>query len=590
MKSKKQIKPVWPYFILIVISIFLLIRAFYGFCWTDEAFYVSTAERFLRGDRFISDEWYISQLPSIFIMPILAVYKGIFHTLDGIYLVLRLLYVLFQLMISMCAFYIFNLNKKNIWGNLCGAIAILLYCRANIITLSYYSIIFMSYLLTIILIYDYICRKQSYFKAFFIGISLSFTIIINPYLVVIYIIGVTVVIVSNILTKGRNPEIKKWCSLLLESFIGIAPCAFLFCTIIMSNHNNITDILNNITGMADPQYNIGKNFGYKLFEPFIDMAKRFKFTFIISILSCLYTIAALRKKHMLSGIEKDVLWVVNFVVFLINCYVIKNWSGGVLVALAIFGIQAFLLTDLKDWKIFIYIYCAGLLLAYFMNFSSDTRFCAMTIGFAVSACASCFFICNFITERKKRRNKTCNLMLWTGYATLAITLILTCLFRIINVYRDADLYKLNTRITDGPATGIYTTYEHWDQYYDVMETVKKYCNRDGTLFISAWCPWAYLCTDMMCGAYTTWSIRFGESEERLKQYYRIHPDRIPNMVLVLNDEIGNFNAIWDNEAPHLYPQKDNKRETSFLWEYMNKKEYEKISVDCGTLYIRMDKE
>ena len=67
-----MVKPVRKYSVYIcfaVCFIILLWRARMGFCWTDECFYVSTADRFYRGSIPLVDEWYRTQLSSLIMLP-----------------------------------------------------------------------------------------------------------------------------------------------------------------------------------------------------------------------------------------------------------------------------------------------------------------------------------------------------------------------------------------------------------------------------------------------------------------------------------------------------------------------------------------
>ena len=59
-----------------IIAAALLIRAFYGFCQSDESFYVSTAGRFAAGDLVFADEWHPTQLAALITMPVYKVYTN----------------------------------------------------------------------------------------------------------------------------------------------------------------------------------------------------------------------------------------------------------------------------------------------------------------------------------------------------------------------------------------------------------------------------------------------------------------------------------------------------------------------------------
>ena len=93
---------------------------------------------------------------------------------------------------------------------------------------------------------------------------------------------------------------------------------------------------------------------------------------------------------------------------------------------------------------------------------------------------------------------------------------------------------------------------------------------------------------MKCGAFTTWSLRMENNEDKLMKYYELYPERIPDIVIELNDDVGKIDIIRkfpDIDWLSTTPQADLKRNESFLWKYMEENGYEKILVKCGTVYI-----
>lgn len=67
----------------------------------------------------------------------------------------------------------------------------------------------------------------------------------------------------------------------------------------------------------------------------------------------------------------------------------------------------------------------------------------------------------------------------------------------------------------------------------------------------------------------------------------MYPERVPDVVIQLNDEIGKIdilNKFKDIEWLSTKPQADSKRDSSFLWKYLEKNNYERIPVKCGVVY------
>ncbi|MBQ5754620.1 MAG: hypothetical protein IIV90_03025, partial [Oscillospiraceae bacterium] len=101
---------------------------------------------------------------------------------------------------------------------------------------------------------------------------------------------------------------------------------------------------------------------------------------------------------------------------------------------------------------------------------------------------------------------------------------------------------------------LYTNPAAAGQYKDLY-TVLQQDNADGPVFVSALAPWAYLCTDRPVGAPTTWRI-YADSTV-LQGYYEVHPNRRPETVLILAEEMGAYVSTIqpeDNPAPHTPAQ------------------------------------
>jgi hypothetical protein len=123
---------------------------------------------------------------------------------------------------------------------------------------------------------------------------------------------------------------------------------------------------------------------------------------------------------------------------------------------------------------------------------------------------------------------------------------MTIVLRFTNVYRDAPVPKLTELITEGPAKGLYTTPGHKESYNAVLSDIREYCSGEGCVFFTKLLPWGYLSAGMKAGALTTW--RTPLSSERLMQYYELHPDRIPDIVFVMDPDTGSYESCGDVAA------------------------------------------
>ena len=112
MTRVQKVKGTIIFLILLSLSVCLyLYRLKWGMADVDESFYLSIPFRMLQGDALLADEWNLSQLSAILQYPLLAIYLKIFKNTEGIIVAFRLLYVIFQTLVSVFTYLM--LRKKN---------------------------------------------------------------------------------------------------------------------------------------------------------------------------------------------------------------------------------------------------------------------------------------------------------------------------------------------------------------------------------------------------------------------------------------------------------------------------------------------
>ena len=177
--------------------------------------------------------------------------------------------------------------------------------------------------------------------------------------------------------------------------------------------------------------------------------------------------------------------------------------------------------------------------------------------------------CNVITKYTfiKRGYQLMILMLFV------LPLCYTIFFRIAEVYRDAPLEQLNTKIECGPAKGLITTEEHALQYSQLYDIIQKYKNVKGRVFFTKLCPWAYLCLNNRYGTHSSWRVAL--DDDLLLQYYYEKPENKPNIVFVLNDSVGNYiSSKWCGCGSSLEP--NTNRRKGILWNELSSLEYNHV--------------
>ncbi|MCR5267848.1 MAG: hypothetical protein K6E16_04980, partial [Lachnospiraceae bacterium] len=215
------------------------------------------------------------------------------------------------------------------------------------------------------------------------------------------------------------------------------------------------------------------------------------------------------------------------------------------------------------------------------------------IGFSIAAIAAPSMIIrcadSIRAQFKNADRKKAGIALYVPlYAVILSAVILTITLRMTNIYRDDAVSRLTYRIPDGPAAGLITTKAHLQEYESVLSVVQSDCTMaaypDGEhklILFSKLLPWGYLATDMHCASFSSW--RSSMNSEELKRYYELHPDKYPDVLLLLNDSVGSYETCGDVEADPVPNAND---EDGHLYRYLTDHRFIEKSVPCGTLYVK----
>ena len=513
-----------PYILIGLLAVCLVIRAFYGFCQSDECFYISTAGRFAAGDRVFIDEWHPTQMSSLITAPIYMLYRLFVPDRSGIILFFRLLYVM--LCTAEGAFVYHGVSKKQSKG---AAIALsgflMLYCHLNMATLSYYMLTFHLYTLAFLIIY---CRKSD--RAYIAGgICLALAVLSLPSLAVAYALVMIILLISCVFYRGlRKP-------LLLFS-AGIFIPFVIFVVYLYASKVGIAGLLANLVNiLSDSEHDRGYVQSFFMFFDAIKDAfgKIYYLSIVLVILAVTTHLNAIYRIMI-----KPYIFFADVILLIYYLFTAASHTGFINTAFALFVFPLFFLTERKNWYIFASLFMGGLAVSATYCFSSYSDLYVLSVGHGISAAGSIILLDDF-TEDSRR------MLRYISWAVLAASMIITGVLRFTYVYRDAAMDELKARVMTGPAAGLITTAEHRQQYEKVLEAVKKYNGGDRVLFTRI-LPWGYIVSDMRVAAPDTW--RHELSSERLSDYYDADPKRLPDVVFVLDAEIGSYETAGDVEA------------------------------------------
>ncbi len=185
----------YPYMIMTILFFVLLIRNWYSFCWSDESLYVSNMYRLYQGDVFLIDDWHKSTLSSYVTLPLFDLYMLINGSTDGVYLFFRNVMVVLAFINSIMVYNCICRHFSNVAALICS-VCILIYSRANICGVSYYNMGLHLFVLALCIYYltNFVSSQDTSkvkLAAFGGGICLGLSIIVNPYIIIIFPLLIT---------------------------------------------------------------------------------------------------------------------------------------------------------------------------------------------------------------------------------------------------------------------------------------------------------------------------------------------------------------------------------------------------------------
>lgn len=613
-----KIKNNVPYILIFISEIILFIKCFYSFCWSDETFYFATCHRFFTGDSIFLHEWFPTQLSSLVLLPFYAAFLLITGSSAGIILYFRILFVIMSTINAVVMYNILRQHHGRFSALTCSLL-LMYYTHLNIATLSYYTVSVQMFLMAMLLIYHYYDSHNN--KHLIVsGALFAISVLCLPTLSIAWIL--TVIIIGILLlycryskNKTRFTDAVKSAQLpgiIKYTFIGILIPAVLFLIFVLLNVS-ISDFIKGIPYVLSDEEH-GTSLIYPIRKFFISINEVFGYGAYASYLLIMISFISLFVNRLKSRNVRICMFFADIALFIFNFICSNSHTGYIQTALCLFALPLFFLTANRDHKLFFLFINSGFIFSLVYSYSSNGYLYVLSMGYFIASIGCVLAVEGFIKDILAQGNDTKasgSKLLWLtgnfGYiclitctAVICAVLVQTMMLRLVNIYRDAPVQMLNSKITEGPAKGLYTTADHHVAYNVVYSTIKKYCQSDNlndpqrfpnslekdsnsmaNIFITKLLPWGYMCTDLRCGAPTTWRTAF--NSDRLKPYYEMNPGRYPDMILVLNEQFGSYLTCGDVEAD---PAPNENEIGGYLLDYINSNSYETVAVPCGTLYKR----
>ncbi len=538
----------------------LCIRALFTFCWSDESLYVESANQILQG--LITPNQIFSFVWALPLVPFLAVWK-LLNGMDGVYLYFRFVMLIIILLCSLKA-YFFSVKRMDSKRALTIAILLLIYSRANIMGCSYYNMGLFCFVLSIYcgmsILFDKEC-KISNWLGLFVFATIAF--LTNPFIGVIYIMLIIWCIF----------EIKEWS---LKKYLTMMGGLFIIYYLIQKIFPNIK-LIAGFTVDSFFTLILTKGLGY--LSTIVNSYHGIFFLYLAVFATSIITVVLKREKFgKVLAFGAGIINIASYVMILVSheYYIMGDayvWFTFYFISISPLCFVRIL--EIKKENILLFI--VGILFSFIFYMASNTEIQAIGIGMVV-ATIGCYGILQDCYGNENRKE-------WPLINVLVALLVISTLFlRIIGVYRDADIWECTTRIDAGPAKGLYTSEEHYEQYINLYNVMTKYVREDDKyVLVSKLAPWAYLCTDAKC--VSSWTWRMDMDSPYLREFCE-KTNIYPDYILVLNKEYGSFEDhyiyTW-GENGDLAP--NTNTETGWLYDYISSNNYKCIETSAGILYF-----
>lgn len=299
-----------PYIVIVCYSILLFYRCFYGIDNGDEGFYISLAHRLYMGEALLVDDWYPAQLFAVFLLPFYKVFCFFVPSGEGIFLFFRIVSLLIKMI---CAFFFYRVmirKNKNQWTVLVAALLFYVYERDNILSLSYYFMGMVMAFVAGVLLYcvkQYAADNRQYVIAFFSGVCFAIATVSNPYLAIIYLIGMIYLAIQR---KQRRIN-RGIIGANVGGVIIVTVCFFTF----VLQRAGIAEIIDNLPFILNDPIHPTRSLPYEFARWFWIIIKEYGWlSIIISTLSVIYSAIKRYLNRPISKRMKKGIFIINSIV------------------------------------------------------------------------------------------------------------------------------------------------------------------------------------------------------------------------------------------------------------------------------------
>lgn len=532
----------------------LIARAFFSMPLDDELCYIASLKRYLQGDRFLLDDWHPpTQLNTWPIFQLVRWLPGFQINI----LQARIVYLCVHFASGMIIWRLLKGRKGAMWM----VFVYLCFTPYNITALSYNTMsIAVFFVLTAFCLSRGQWRRRDYLLC---GFLLCLSMFSNPYLFLVYPVYLAVCVVGRCRKKAQEGLFS--CGGILWVTCGALILGGIFIISLIGKGSfgeylyNIKMIFNDAEHKANP-----------LMKLFQSQWQVFRVYWRCSVaLICIYAITILKRKTLNRKWKKYLFCVSSaFTVYAVLRFAFIYGSIAnnlTMVPPFYLGVEIFLLTVCgktdcacgKDEgngeaalriKNYFWALAFGYLFAVCNFLGTNTEILSMSAMFVIPSGMTILMLCEY--RKLTGEDKKTNVQSVFAYGTIAVFAFCVLWLRLFFSWFDEPLSKLDTKITQEPCRGIYTTAETAEQYRDFLSAIDLcgITSQDKVLFLPISALPLVHSKGEIAVPYVT---RFAVDSAELIEYYESHPDKLPTKIVITDCEDGGYSGEEEKTAEYF---------------------------------------
>ena len=512
-------------FIFCMLAVLLISRwkVTKGFGNIDEAFYLTIPQRLLQGDGLLVDEWNLAQTFGVLLVPLMALYKAVFPSNEGIILVFRYFYIAVQAAFSI---YIYLCLRDKKWSAL-AVLPFMIFVPHNIMALSYNSMGVQCLTASLATMNR---SKLSGPWMFISGLFFAASVLCCPFLVLLYPAYILAAVGIRKRVEGR--QVFALSGRGFWAFSG--GCALLAVIILaMLLQNPIGDIIDAIPQILNDYRHESSSLWDKMSSygaAVLDSSSTSSLAMAAYALLLVFWAADAR---LFGARHRDAVFVASLLVS--GVYLAGFFKGLIFINFYIFpltcaGLFAFVTDREKDWKLFGLFWAPAMLYTFLIHCGSNQEFYVISCAAAVASVPSILLIA--------RRLKSIENIRGVIVRGLGIALVLAActgltLCRVRDTFWDESVGELDHWIGRGANAGVWTTGERHQVYEILYDDTQLIRQQKGKVLYYSRDTYLYLMDDKEMAAYSAWlAIDYENNSEwqRLLSYYQLNPDKLPDCI------------------------------------------------------------